>query len=47
MGQNSELACEVQAQIIALHDERLLCQVRASQLKCHHTIVVRTIKKAC
>ena len=30
--------------IVALHNDRLLCQFIASQVQCHHTIIVRTIK---
>jgi len=45
MGWRSELSHEVRAQIVALHNEGLLFRAIASRLQCHHTTVVRTIKR--
>jgi len=45
MGWRSELSHEVRAQIVALHNEGLSFRAIASRLQCHHTTVVRTIKR--
>ena len=45
MGKKKELSGEVRVQVIALHNEGFSFRSIASRLKCHHSTVLRTVKR--